>query len=539
MKNRFGPSKYEDPKGALSKLLQLGTVEDYQREFEELMNLVMDIPDSLLISYYIYRLKRHLQRELLVSKPTTLGDVFSLARIIEARFDDQEAPVAGTLAGLEANKVVNDGDDSESLGPVTPTSNSKSSGEVLVDGKQDEAKVVKVMVVAVEQNIDEPDVEGNGVIGVGVNENNKGVQYSVSTLHVLILLLERLNDQYIKKKKMEAAIQRRIWDPGIKIIFLDNTLRTSDVVVLVGTSQKNNVESENRMKWCLVFVMSVLRKYDKQRKEWETVGRLPERADSMNGWGLAFGVVVQMKFHGLLNKWTCACHTKCSNKFPFQPTALHPVIAALALSIFRKQTRTVQGIITSFSYAKLETATNKFYDSNLIGVEITYLGMAKSLVSDGILSCSSSPACMQGTFGYFAPEYAIMGRALLMSDVFSFGVVLLELISGRHRIYKSPDKGEESIIIWDNRRVSKELPNPCLKGNFKEEELQVMAYLAKECLLLDHDACPIIIIEENDKDPIRESESPESLKQVIFPTSNPKSSHAEDDEVIADLTEPR
>ncbi|GJX74558.1 AIG1-like protein [Tanacetum coccineum] len=177
-----------------------------------------------------FGLKLHLQRELLVSRPTTLGNVFSLAQIIEACFNDQAAPVACTSAGLEANKVVNDGDDSESSGPVTPTSDSKSSGElemkVLVDGKQDEAKVVKVMVVAVEQNIDEPGVEGNGVIGVGVNENNKGVQYSVSTLHVLILLLERLNDQYIKKKKMEAAILKRISDPEIKIIFLDNTLRT-------------------------------------------------------------------------------------------------------------------------------------------------------------------------------------------------------------------------------------------------------------------------------------------------------------------------
>ncbi|GJU63757.1 hypothetical protein Tco_0850932 [Tanacetum coccineum] len=191
----------------------------------------MDIPDSLLISYYIYGLKLHLQRKLLVSKPTTLGDVFLLAQIIKARFDDQAAPVAGTSAELESNNVVNDGDDSESSGPVTPTSDSKSSSEVkvlnwvqqsidiestydndardqvskleikvLVDNKQDEAKVVKVVVVAVEQNIDEPDVEGNEVIGVGVNENNKG-QYSVSTVHVLILLLKRLNDQYIKRKR--------------------------------------------------------------------------------------------------------------------------------------------------------------------------------------------------------------------------------------------------------------------------------------------------------------------------------------------------
>ncbi|GKA82583.1 hypothetical protein Tco_0789331 [Tanacetum coccineum] len=72
------------------------TVEDYQRKFEKLMNRVTDIPDSLLISFYIYGLKLHLHREFLVSKPTTLCDVFSLARTIEARLDDQAALVAGT-----------------------------------------------------------------------------------------------------------------------------------------------------------------------------------------------------------------------------------------------------------------------------------------------------------------------------------------------------------------------------------------------------------------------------------------------------------
>ncbi|GKF92590.1 retrotransposon-related protein, partial [Tanacetum coccineum] len=87
VKNRFGPSKYEDSKGALSKLLQLGTVEDYQREFKKLMNKVTDIPESLLISFYISGLKLNLQHELLVSRPTMLGDAFSLTRITEARFE--------------------------------------------------------------------------------------------------------------------------------------------------------------------------------------------------------------------------------------------------------------------------------------------------------------------------------------------------------------------------------------------------------------------------------------------------------------------
>nr|GFB79043.1 retrotransposon-related protein [Tanacetum cinerariifolium] len=130
VKNHSAPSKYEDPKGALSKLLQLGMVEDYQRQFKKLMNRVTDIPDSLLISFYISGLKLHLQRELLVSKPTTFGHVFSLARTIEAHFDDQAALMAGMSVRLEANKVVNNGDDLEFSGPLTPISDSESSGEV-------------------------------------------------------------------------------------------------------------------------------------------------------------------------------------------------------------------------------------------------------------------------------------------------------------------------------------------------------------------------------------------------------------------------
>ncbi|GKC27069.1 hypothetical protein Tco_1034363 [Tanacetum coccineum] len=47
-------------------------------------------------------------------------------------------------------------------------------------------------------------------------EVDKEVQYNVYTLHVLISFLKRLNDQYIKKKKMKAAMQRRLWDSGIK-----------------------------------------------------------------------------------------------------------------------------------------------------------------------------------------------------------------------------------------------------------------------------------------------------------------------------------
>ncbi|KAK6141994.1 hypothetical protein DH2020_016210 [Rehmannia glutinosa] len=148
-----------------------------------------------------------------------------------------------------------------------------------------------------------------------------------------------------------------------------------------------------------------------------------------------------------------------------------------------------------YRIAEMSNLTNILLDDKW-KAKITDLGMAKHLRNDGILSGSSSPARMQGTFGYFAPEYAIVGRASLKSDVFSFGVVLLELITGRTPIYKSSNKGEESLVIWatprlhDSKRVILELPDPRLKGAFQEEEMQVMAYLAKECLLLDPDSRP-------------------------------------------------
>ncbi|GKC94322.1 hypothetical protein Tco_1159764, partial [Tanacetum coccineum] len=74
-----------DAKDALSKLLQMGMVAEYQNEFEILINRVTGISQSLLTSFYISRLKLELQRELWRSRPTTLGEAFSLAHIAEAR----------------------------------------------------------------------------------------------------------------------------------------------------------------------------------------------------------------------------------------------------------------------------------------------------------------------------------------------------------------------------------------------------------------------------------------------------------------------
>ena len=77
----------QDADYALSKLLQMGTVAEYESEFVVLANQVTWISESLLTPFYISGLKVKLQIELLRARPTTLGEAFSLAHIVEARFE--------------------------------------------------------------------------------------------------------------------------------------------------------------------------------------------------------------------------------------------------------------------------------------------------------------------------------------------------------------------------------------------------------------------------------------------------------------------
>ncbi|CAI0382560.1 unnamed protein product [Linum tenue] len=54
-----------------------------------------------------------------------------------------------------------------------------------------------------------------------------------------------------------------------------------------------------------------------------------------------------------------------------------------------------------------------------------------------------------GTFGYIAPEYFMHGRVSEKVDIYSFGIVLLELVSGRKAIItKDCSTSQESLVKW-------------------------------------------------------------------------------------------
>ncbi|KAL6207568.1 hypothetical protein ACLB2K_018525 [Fragaria x ananassa] len=95
-----------------------------------------------------------------------------------------------------------------------------------------------------------------------------------------------------------------------------------------------------------------------------------------------------------------------------------------------------------------------------------------------------------GTFGYMAPEYFMQGRVSDKVDVYAFGVVLLELLSGRKPVDVEAPKGQESLIKWARKLLKigdlTALLDPKLKGDYDIVQMRRMSSAASLCTNQSH-----------------------------------------------------
>ncbi|KAA8539377.1 hypothetical protein F0562_026069 [Nyssa sinensis] len=89
---RFGPTEFEDPSEALSRLKQTTTVATYQEAFERLSHRVDKLPETFLIGCFIAGLRDDIRLDVKIKQPRTLADTIGVARLVEERNQLQRRP---------------------------------------------------------------------------------------------------------------------------------------------------------------------------------------------------------------------------------------------------------------------------------------------------------------------------------------------------------------------------------------------------------------------------------------------------------------
>ncbi|KAH9779502.1 putative leucine-rich repeat receptor-like serine/threonine-protein kinase [Citrus sinensis] len=130
-------------------------------------------------------------------------------------------------------------------------------------------------------------------------------------------------------------------------------------------------------------------------------------------------------------------------------------------------------------------ATNVLLDKDL-NPKISDFGLAKLDEEDN----THISTRVAGTFGYMAPEYAMRGYLTDKADVYSFGIVALEIVSGRSNVICRTKEAQFCLLDWQGNLM--ELVDPHLGLNFVEEQAMVMINVALLCADVSHTNRPLM-----------------------------------------------
>ncbi|BAT88913.1 hypothetical protein VIGAN_05256000 [Vigna angularis var. angularis] len=129
---------------------------------------------------------------------------------------------------------------------------------------------------------------------------------------------------------------------------------------------------------------------------------------------------------------------------------------------------------------------------NKMNAKISDFGLARIISIDQM---QGNTSIISGTYGYMSPEYAMLGQFSMKSDVFSFGVIILEIISGKRNV-DGNGKDLDDLLShvwkkWKKNRVL-ELLDPSLPHSLSETEINKCVQIGLLCVQGNPDQRPII-----------------------------------------------
>ncbi|XVE66635.1 hypothetical protein DITRI_Ditri08aG0094000 [Diplodiscus trichospermus] len=169
------------------------------------------------------------------------------------------------------------------------------------------------------------------------------------------------------------------------------------------------------------------------------------------------------------------------------------------LLIWKERYKIAQDLATSLRYLHFECescvlhrdikASNVLLDSNF-NPKLGDFGLARFVTHEKALQITRCA----GTFGYMAPEYVSTGRATRETDVYSFGIVALEIACGRKPIFRNADGNQINIAGWLRELYARgqlmEAADPRLQGNFDDQEMKRLMIIGLCCAQTDSSSRP-------------------------------------------------